>query len=53
MTDYEIRIASLQAAIKDIENTVYPDGYSESKKVMLRALDERIQFIRHMERYSE
>ena len=45
------RIDCLNAQIKNINNTCYPDGYEEVKVVMIQALQSRVQYIRHNERH--
>ena len=45
MTDKKIRIANLKAHIKNINETVYPDGYDEPKILMLNALRDRVTLL--------
>ena len=46
------RIDNLNAQIININNTVYPNGYEEVKVVMITALQNRIQYIRHYDRHE-
>ena len=45
MEDNQIRIACLKAQIKNIDETIYPDGYEEAKIVMTCALRDRVRMI--------
>jgi hypothetical protein len=45
LEDRQARIQVLEAQIRNINETVYPDYYDEAKMLMLNALRDRIEWI--------
>ena len=49
MSDHQKRISILKTQLKNITETIYPDGYEEAKLVMTRALRDRVQMLEELD----
>ena len=48
MTEIQTRINNLKETIVTIENTIYPESYGESRRVMVDALKDRIRMLEEL-----